>query len=149
MIELYFDGACEPINPGGTAAYGWVLKKDERILQEGSGVVGEGPGMTNNVAEYQGIIEGVKTFLKMDLKEKLVIKGDSNLVVNMVSKSWGWNKKKSVWRPHHKMPHLKKLLDEVLLLLKDLDFEILWIPREQNSQADSLSKRPLIKKGLI
>ncbi len=149
MVELYFDGACEPVNPGGTASYGWLLKKDGKILKEGSGVVGEGPGMTNNIAEYQGIIEGIKSFLKMGLKEKLIIKGDSNLVVNMVNKSWGWNKKKTVWKPHSKMPHLKKLLDEVLLLLKDVVFEIKWVPREQNSEADALSKRHLIERGLI
>ena len=149
MVELYFDGACEPVNPGGTAAFGWLLKKYGKVLQEGSGVVGEGFGMTNNVAEYQGIIDGVKAFLKMGLKEKLIIKGDSNLVVNMVNKSWGWNKKKTVWKPHSKMPHLKKLLDEVLLLLTSVDYEIMWVPREQNTEADELSKRHLIERGLI
>lgn len=149
MVELYFDGACEPINPGGTAAYGWLLKKDGEVLQEGSGVVGEGPGMTNNVAEYQGLIEGIKAFLQLNLKEKLVIQGDSNLVVNMVRKDWGWNKKKTRWDPHKKMPHLKKLLDEVHLLLESLEFEIHWVPREENSDADELSKKPLIEKGII
>lgn len=44
MIELYFDGACEPINPGGTASYGWLLKKmakQLRAARESSGQVME------------------------------------------------------------------------------------------------------------
>ena len=144
MIELYFDGACEPINPGGTASYGWLLKKDGQIIQSGSGIVGKGDGMTNNVAEYYGLIEGIKAFLKLKLSEKLVIKGDSNLVINMVKKHWGWNKKKTVWKPHDKMPHLKDLLNQVHQLLDKADFETHWIPREQNTEADELSKSHLI-----
>ncbi len=149
MIELYFDGACEPINPGGTAAYGWLLKKDGEKLQEGSGVVGRGPGMTNNLAEYMGLIEGLKAFFNLNVKDKLMIYSDSSLVANMVGKKWGWNKKKTKWRPHEKMPHLKKLLDQVLILLEGADYEIHWIPREQNADADALSKKHLIEQGLV
>ena len=143
MIELYFDGACEPVNPGGTASFGWLLKKDGKIIEEGAGIVGEGDGMTNNIAEYHGLIEGITAFQKLKLKEKVVIKGDSNLVVNMLSKNWGWNKKKTIWKPHHKMPHLKELLDKAHELLADIDYQVQWVPREQNQEADSLSKRHL------
>lgn len=143
MIELYFDGACEPINPGGTASYGWLLKQDRKILQSGSGIVGTGKGMTNNIAEYYGLIEGVKAFLKLKSSEKLLIKGDSSLVINMVGKQWGWNKKKTVWKPHDKIPHLKDLLTQAHQLLDKIDYQAVWIPREQNTEADSLSKRHL------
>lgn len=143
MIELYFDGACEPINPGGTASYGWLLKKNGKTIDSGSGIVGTGEGMTNNVAEYYGLIEGVKAYSAKNFKEKLVIKGDSNLVINMVKKDWGWNKKKTVWKPHDKMPHLKDLLDQVHQLLEKIEFEAHWVPRELNSEADALSKRHL------
>lgn len=144
MIELYFDGACEPINPGGTASYGWLLKQDGKILQSGSGIVGTGEGMTNNIAEYQGLIEGIETFLKLKSTEKLIIKGDSSLVINMVKKHWGWNKKKTVWKPHDKIPHLRELLEEVHRLLDKVDFDAQWVPRELNTEADALSKRHLI-----
>lgn len=144
MIELYFDGACEPINPGGTASYGWLLKQDGKILQSGSGIVGTGEGMTNNVAEYYGLIEGAKAFLKLKSSEKLIIRGDSSLVINMLGKQWGWNKKKTVWKPHDKMPHLKDLLIQAHQLLDKIDYQADWIPREQNTEADALSKRHLI-----
>ncbi len=143
MIELYFDGACEPVNPGGTASYGWLLKKDGKTIHNGSGVVGTGDGMTNNIAEYYGLIEGIKAYKKYSLKEALIIKGDSSLVINMVKKAWGWNKKKTVWKPHNKMPHLRPLLEQVHQLLKNVPHEIEWIAREQNQEADSLSKRYL------
>ena len=140
MIELYFDGACEPFNPGGTASYGWVIKKDNKIIKEGSGIVGTGEGMTNNIAEYSGLVKGLEEFLKLNLKEQLLIKGDSNMVINMISGKWGWNKKKNIWKPHTKMPHLKELLDGALKLLKKIDYEVQWIPREENKEADALSK---------
>lgn len=140
MIELYFDGACEPFNPGGTASYGWLIKKDGKEIKSGSGVVGSGEGMTNNVAEYSGLIYGLEEFLKLNLQEKLLIKGDSNMVINMISGKWGWNKKKSKWQPHEKLPHLKELLNQALSLLKKIDYEVEWIPREENKEADALSK---------
>ena len=140
MIELYFDGACEPFNPGGTASYGWVLKRDGKDLKTGYGIVGMGEGMTNNVAEYTGLIKGLEEYLHLNLNEKILIKGDSSMVINMISGKWGWSKNKTKWNPHKKMPHLKKLLDEALSLLKKVDYEVKWIPREQNKQADALSK---------
>ena len=140
MIELYFDGACEPFNPGGTASYGWLLKKDGKEIKSGHGVVGSGEGMTNNVAEYSGLIYGLEEFLKLNLQEKLLIKGDSNMVINMISGKWGWNKKKSKWQPHEKLPHLKELLNQALSLLKKIEYEVEWIPREENKEADALSK---------
>ena len=52
MIELtlHFDGACEPVNPGGIATYGWVLAVAGVSAATGHGVAAEGPGATNNLA---------------------------------------------------------------------------------------------------
>lgn len=140
MIQLFFDGACEPINPGGTASFGWLLKENKKTILSGYGVVGKGVGMTNNLAEYTGLIEGIKAYLSLKRKEKLLICGDSTLICNMLSKKWGWNKKKTRWNPHPHFPHLKKLLYEAFSLLTDIDYEVKWLPREQNQQADDLSK---------
>ena len=150
MVEIYFDGACEPFNPGGTVSFGYLIKKEGKTINQGSGIVGSGEGMTNNVGEYHGLIEGVKALLGLNLKEKIIIHGDSIVVCKVVSKDWGWkNKKKTVWDPHRKAPHLKKLLEETLELLKSLDYKIEWVPREKNQEADNLSKEPLIKAGII
>lgn len=149
MTQLYFDGACEPVNPGGTASYGYWLEKDGKKIAEGSGIVGSGEGMTNNVAEYTGLLGGLKKFREAGIQDKLLIHGDSNLVISMVAKKWGWNRKKTKWVPHDDMPHLKVLLDRTLTLLEGLDYELAWIPRERNAVADRLSKKPLIAAGII
>ncbi|MCK9198511.1 MAG: topoisomerase DNA-binding C4 zinc finger domain-containing protein [Bacteroidales bacterium] len=149
MIELFFDGACEPFNPNGTASCGFVIKKEGKIIAKGSKIIGEGEGMTNNVGEYHGLIEGIKAFCKLGINEKLLIYGDSNMVCSIVSKKWGWNKKKTKWIPHKDVPHLKELLEEVMKILEQIDYEINWIPREKNQEADDLSKEPLLIAGII
>jgi ssDNA-binding Zn-finger/Zn-ribbon topoisomerase 1 len=45
--------------------------------------------------------------------------------------------------------YLKPLLEEALNLLKGFEYEIKWIPREENQEADELSKEPLVKTGII
>lgn len=150
MLDLFFDGACEPFNPGGTASCGFVIKKDGKIIVQGSKIVGKGDGMTNNVAEYHGLIEGIKAFSRLNIDEKIIIHGDSSMVCNMVSKTWGWNNKKTKWIGHKdNVPHLKLLLEEVLNLLEKVNYEIIWIPREENQEADDLSKEPLVLSGII
>ena len=149
MVEMYFDGACEPVNPGGSASFGYIIKRNDEVMAQGSGVVGSGEGMTNNIGEYHGLIEGIKALIGLNIKERVTIFGDSNIVCNVVSKKWGWNRKKTTWNPHKDAPHLKPLLEEALNLLKNLDYDIKWISREDNWQTDELSKKPLIEAGII
>ena len=57
MLKVFIDGACEPCNPGGTAAFGLVVYRDDkRVLPKGK-VIGEGVAYSNNVAEYAGLLE--------------------------------------------------------------------------------------------
>ena len=150
MVKIYFDGACEPFNPGGTASYGWIIKENDKILAQDGKIIGQGKGMTNNVGEYTGLIKALEALERLNIKtKKIEIFGDSSLVCNMVGKIWGWNKKKTKWVPHKSASHLKPLLDRVLELLASYDFEIKWVPREENYEADELSKQPLIASGII
>jgi ribonuclease HI len=75
--ELYFDGA--PIGNPGPAGYGYVIRCGESVYK-GSGYIGEA---TNNVAEYTGLIEGLKRFLELGCRD-LVIFSDSELVVRQL-----------------------------------------------------------------
>ena len=86
MIEIYFDGACEPINPGGTASYGWIIRKNGKVIAKDAQIVGSGEGMTNNVAEYKSLITALKTLSSLKIKDRIRVCGDSDLVCNMVSK---------------------------------------------------------------
>jgi hypothetical protein len=58
LIVVYIDGLCEPVNPGGTATYGFVIQDDSgTIFARRAGLVRKGPGMSNNVAEYAALRE--------------------------------------------------------------------------------------------
>ena len=53
----WFDGACGPINPGGTATFGVVVRDGSgTVLLKEHGLVGRGSAMSNNVAEYAGVL---------------------------------------------------------------------------------------------
>lgn len=129
---IHFDGAANP-NPG----------------KMGIGVVVEAPGHddveishaleregTSNVAEYEALIRGLEEAKKLGADEVLA-KGDSNLVVQQL-----------VGRFRVKQPHLKPLHQKVAELSEEFDeFEIQWVPRDQNKRADALANASVSDKG--
>lgn len=136
IIHAFFDGSCGPRNPGGTAKWGFAVKNEEGvIIHTDSGVIGEGPNMTNNVAEYYGLIHCLKYLTANHSEDHINVFGDSKMVVLMTKKIWGRR------NPHKHYPHLKPLLYEARELFWELDnCELSWIPREDNQLADYLSK---------
>ena len=88
-VEVWIDGCCEPINPGGTACTGYVIRKDGEIVARAYGYVGKGKGMTSNVAEYQALIRALKRIRREELEhEKILVRSDSKLVVNQMKGNW-------------------------------------------------------------
>lgn len=133
MIEIFFDGLCEPFNPSGTACYGFIVYQHSHIIHTGEGVVGEGKGMTNNVAEFSALLnalEWLKTS-KIPIDFDIVIKGDSQLVIQQVSGSW---KIKSATSKKY-VPMIRELLKH-----REGMIRFQWIPREENAEADRLSR---------
>lgn len=126
---LYFDGACEPRNPGGTATYGWLIVSNGTVLRSGRGVAAQGEQATNNLAEYTALVEGLKALIELGT-ESATIKGDSQLVINQITGVW-----------HCNAANLRPLLQQVSDLASQLkSVRFLWVPREKNEQADQLSK---------
>lgn len=126
--ELYFDGSCEPINPGGTGRYGYVINRGIETFT-GKGNLGRYPWMTNNIAEWTALIKGIEHCVNLGIKD-INIYGDSNLVINCAS---------GLWRT--KAKHLKPFKEQYDKLKKNFGRIILqWIPREENYLADELSK---------
>ena len=78
---LRFDGACQP-NPGeGGAGYVIFNNKNGNTILEGRHYIGY--DCTNNVAEYFGLIEGLKRLRQSPhVVGHLNIEGDSQLVIN-------------------------------------------------------------------
>ena len=84
LYELYSDGAARPSNPG-PAGYGAVLFHNGTVMSTCLGYLGD--PITNNIAEYSGVLAGIEMFLKtnVDTPATLVIKSDSNLLVNQIN----------------------------------------------------------------
>jgi ribonuclease HI len=131
----WFDGACEPVNPGGTASFGVIIKGENgTVLSKQHGVVGRGDAMSNNVAEYAGVLHILK-YLGSRPPGRVTIHGDSNLVINQLNGRW--RIKEGLYLP------VAIETKELLAYLRGLGWQIsfCWIPREQNEECDTLSKR--------
>jgi ribonuclease HI len=131
----WFDGACGPVNPGGTATYGIMIKaQDGTILVWEHGLVGKGSTMSNNVAEYAGVLQVLK-YLSPRPPGRVTVHGDSNLVTNQLNGKWRIRKGL----------YLSIAIEakELLARLKGLGWQITccWIPRAQNEECDALSKK--------
>lgn len=138
-LKLWFDGCCEPVNPGGHSSFGIVIMNGETALLRESGYCGHGPGSSNNVAEYSGFVRGLEFLIENKLtKYEIHVRGDSNLVIQQMFGTW--RIKKGLYVPFaHKA---KKLLKK----FKNIYGE--WIPREENGICDCLSKQVLIDKNI-
>ena len=129
MITIYFDGLCYPKNPGGVAAYGYLVYRDEELLWKGFGGVGQGRGMTNNVAEYEGLKAAAQWLVDEGIEDKIIIKGDSELVIKQMKGQYKVSSATS-----------KKYVPEIKKLLEGKDVSLAWVPREENEEADRLSR---------
>lgn len=131
QISLYTDGGARG-NPGH-AGVGCVLfnSSGDVIKSEGE-YIGE---TTNNVAEYRGLIKGLKLALGVEAVEVNCYL-DSELVVKQLNGEY-----------RVKDANLRKLFDEVLLLksrFKDISFN--HVPRSENKIADKLVNEAIDKK---
>jgi len=130
MIEINIDGLCEPINPGGTACIGYVIRRGNVSLAKVSKVIGIGKGMTNNVAEYTALIEALTKTRELGLaEEQIKVKSDSKLVVNQMNAKW-----------RVKASHIIPLHRKAMELARGFDIVFEWVPREENAEADSLCR---------
>lgn len=134
---LQFDGASEP-NPGPSGSAYVIyspIQTDENgdqvrtVIQEGFTYI---PRATNNEAEYTALILGLTKALELGITE-IEVEGDSNLVVQQVQGLW-----------KVKVPKLVPLQSKAnKLLWKFKKWTVKHIPREENEDADRLSKEAL------
>jgi ribonuclease HI len=91
---------------------------------------------SNNVAEYKGMIAGVKRALEIDPNAELHIRMDSKLVVEQMMGRW-----------KIKHPSMAELAAEARELLTGTPVRFEWIPRLENSRADKLANRAMDLKA--
>ena len=122
--HLSFDGGAVP-NPGRAGSAAVISDSNGKILYECGEFLQRA---TNNVAEYGGLIIGLRLALKRGIS-RLLIQGDSNLVISQISGKWAVND-----------PKMKALYNEASGLLKQFQYVgCRHVYRSNNTRADALA----------
>ncbi|MCM1972088.1 bifunctional RNase H/acid phosphatase [Streptomyces sp. G1] len=117
-------------NPG-PAGYGSVVLDPAtgETLAERAEYIGVA---TNNVAEYKGLIAGLKAARELDPDAVVLVRMDSKLVVEQMSGRW-----------KIKHPDMKPLAAEAAKVMPRAQVTYEWIPREKNKHADRLANEAM------
>jgi len=112
-------------NPG-PAGYGAVVRSPSgEVLAERSEAIGIA---TNNVAEYRGLVAGLRAALDLGAAE-VEVRMDSKLVVEQMAGRW-----------QIRNANLRPLAAEAAALVARFDTVTFgWVPRERNTHADALA----------
>lgn len=126
-VTVYFDGLCEPRNPRGVAAYGYVIYVDGVRFSSGRGLAAEpwSEMASNNVAEYTALIQALKWLLENGYME-VVVRGDSQLVIRQMTGRYAV-------RASRIIPLYERAV-ELASKFRSVRFE--WVPRDENWEAD-------------
>ncbi len=124
-------------NPG-PAAYGAVVKEGAtgEVLVELAGHLGVA---TNNVAEYTGLLEGLRAARDIDPDALIEARLDSKLVVEQMSGRWAI-----------KNETLRRLALQARDAVPREQVSFTWVPREKNKLADALANESMdaVQRGL-
>ncbi|QKW19375.1 bifunctional RNase H/acid phosphatase [Kitasatospora sp. NA04385] len=117
-------------NPG-PAGYGAVVRDADtgQVLVEAAEYIGHA---TNNVAEYRGLIAGLRAARDLDPDARVEVRMDSKLVVEQMSGRW-----------QVKHPDMRPLAAEARAVLPAGQVTYGWIPRERNKAADRLANEAM------
>jgi probable phosphoglycerate mutase len=124
-------------NPG-VAAYGTVVRDGESgaVLAERAAYLGE--AVTNNVAEYSGLIAGLEAAAEIDPAARLDVRMDSKLVVSQMT---------GVWKIKNQA--LAELAGRAHQVLGSRTATFTWVPRADNQAADALANEAMDARGAI
>lgn len=120
-------------NPGVAAGGAVVIDADTgEILAEVGVFVGIA---TNNVAEYSGLVGGLRKARQMDPVAPIHVRMDSKLVVEQMSGRW-----------KIKHPDMRDLAREAHSIIAGTDVTFEWIAREFNSRADAVANESMDRR---
>ncbi|MEU3981722.1 bifunctional RNase H/acid phosphatase [Streptomyces sp. NPDC026672] len=117
-------------NPG-PAGYGAVVLEaaSGQVVAEAAEYIGVA---TNNVAEYRGLIAGLRAAHDLDPTATVRVRMDSKLVVEQMSGRW-----------KIKHPDMKPLAAEASRVFPPTSVTYEWIPRDRNKHADHLANEAM------
>lgn len=117
-------------NPGIAAGGAVVIDANSgEILAEVGVFVGIA---TNNVAEYSGLVEGLRRARTLHPDASIHVRMDSKLVVEQMSGRW-----------KIKHPDMRDLAVKAREVIGAATVTFEWIPRAENSRADALANRSM------
>ena len=119
-------------NPGH-AGYGAVVHEGKQIVAELYDYIGTA---TNNVAEYSGLIAGLRAIHELDPEATVDVRMDSKLVVEQMSGRW-----------QIKHADMRTLAQDARAAHNPSLVSYGWIPRDENSHADRLANKALDERG--
>jgi ribonuclease HI len=127
--NIFIDGASRG-NPG-KSGIGIVIKdQNNQTLKE---IKKYFPKLTNNQAEYKSLILSLDYLTSNNINKAVRFFTDSQLLANQIN---------GIWKVKH--PDIALLFKEAKALLGKLDsFEISYIPREKNKEADRLANQAI------
>lgn len=123
-------------NPG-PAGFGALVRDGAsgRVLAERAAFLGT---TTNNVAEYSGLVAGLRAAAAIDPDARVTVRMDSRLVVEQMSGRW-----------QIKHADMRRLAAEAATVLPADHVTYEWIPRAQNADADRLANEAMDTGGTI
>ncbi len=129
-VKIFTDGASRG-NPGEAGAGFAVLDEDDNIVLTGKKYLGK---KTNNEAEYNALIFALEKISEIGVNN-IMIHSDSELLVRQLS---------GVYKV--KNPRIKELYEKVQDLIKNFNYKVIHIPREENKLADKLANEAIDEK---
>jgi len=123
-------------NPG-PAGFGALVRDGEsgQVLAERAAYLGT---TTNNVAEYSGLVAGLRAAAEVDPGARVTVRMDSRLVVEQMSGRW-----------QIKHDDMRRLAAEAASVLPAGQVAYEWVPRAQNSAADALANEAMDTAGTV
>lgn len=134
---LFFDGAAKP-NPGRGGAGFVLFDAHGRLLEQRSIDIIKHRNCTSNQAEYCGLILGLECAQEFHIRS-LLVKGDSQLVVNQMNGAWNVKSQN--------LFELFNCANRWEDTFRKVDF--MWIPRDENYEADELAKMGSRRDGEV
>lgn len=123
-------------NPG-PAGYGAVVRDaaSGEVLAERADYLGI---TTNNVAEYSGLVAGLRAAVAIDADAQIEVRMDSQLVIRQMSGEW-----------QIKHDDMRRLAAEARALVDPARVTWTWVPRAENAAADRLANRAMDSRAAV
>ena len=123
-------------NPG-PAGYGALVRDPATglVLAERAGYLGV---VSNNVAEYSGLVAGLRAAIDIDPDAVIEVRMDSRLVVEQMSGRW-------------KIKHddMRRLAEQARGIVPPERVSYTWVPRSENAAADALANAAMDQRAPI